>query len=120
MRGLGFKLVVSCQKCGNTLIDSCPLINSHAYDINRRFTFAMSLIGIGRQGITKFFAFMCFPKPVFQKSYDAILQSIVTATEAVKSKCLQKATEEEKQIYSETDELDSNLEGQLYGAGIAD
>ena len=66
----------------------------------------MRLIGIGRQGITKFCAFMCFPKPVFQKPYDAILQSIVTAMEAVKSKCLQKAAEEEKQICSEKGQLE--------------
>jgi len=106
VRGLGFKLVVLCQKCGSTSIDSSPLINGHAYDINRRVTFAMRIIGIGRQGITKFCAFMCFPKPVFQKSYDAIVKSIVTATDAVKSKCLQKAAEEEKQICTEKVQLE--------------
>jgi len=105
-RGLGFKLVVTCEKCGSTTIDSSPLINGHAFDINRRLTFTMRLIGIGIQGINKFCAFMCLPKPVFQKSYDEIVQSIAIATDAVKDKFLRKAVEEEKKISVEKGQLE--------------
>lgn len=105
-RGLGFKLVIVCEKCGNTTIDSSPLINGHAYDVNRRLTLAMRLIGIGIQGISKFCAFMCLPKSVFQKSYDEIVQSIAVATDAVKSKVLRKAAEEEKKISVEKGQLE--------------
>ena len=70
-RGLGFKLVVTCEICVylNTTVDSNPLINGHALNINRRLTFAMRLIGIGIQGISKFCDFMCHPKPVFSSLY---------------------------------------------------
>ncbi|XP_011866020.1 PREDICTED: uncharacterized protein LOC105561015 [Vollenhovia emeryi] len=104
-RGLGFKLVVTCEKCGSTTIDSSPLINNHGYDINRRLIFAMRLLGIGIQGINKFCAFMCLPKPVFQKTYDHIVQSIAVATDAVKCKSLRKAAEEEKKICVEKGQL---------------
>lgn len=104
-RGLGFKLVIVCEKCGSITIDSSPLIG-HAYDINRRLTLAMRLIGIGIQGISKFCAFMCLPKPVFQKSYYEIVQSIAVATDAVKSKVLRKAAEEEKKISTEKGQLE--------------
>jgi len=105
-RGLGFKLVVTCEKCGSITIDSSPLINGHAFDINRRLIFTMRLIGIGIQGINKFCAFMCLPKPVFQKSYDEIVQSIAIATDAVKYKFLRKAAEEEKKISVEKGQLE--------------
>lgn len=101
IRALGFKIVVKCKKCGNTTIDSSPLINNHAFDINRRLIFAMRLIGIGMQGIHKFCAFMCLPKPVYQKSYDNIVKCIAIATDAVKSKVLREAVEEEKKISEE-------------------
>jgi len=89
------------MKCGSKTIDSSPLINGHAYDINRRLIFAMRLIGIGHQGLNKFCAFMCLPKPVFQKSYDEIVKSIAVATNAIKSKVLEKAVKEEKKISNE-------------------
>ncbi|EFN60639.1 hypothetical protein EAG_00548, partial [Camponotus floridanus] len=76
------------------------------YDVNRRLTLAMRLIGIGIRGISKFYAFMCLPKPVFQKSYDEIVQSIAVATDAVKSKVLRKAAEEEKKISVEKGQLE--------------
>lgn len=98
IRGLGFKIVVQCEKCGSTTIDSSPLINGNAFDINRRFIFAMRLIGIGMQGIHKFCAFMCLPKPVTQNSYDKIVKCIAIATDAVKCKVLREAVEEEKKI----------------------
>lgn len=49
---------------------------------------------------------MCLPKSVFQKSYDEIVQSIAVATDAVKSKVLRKAAEEEKKISVEKGQLE--------------
>ncbi|KYN01367.1 hypothetical protein ALC62_07840 [Cyphomyrmex costatus] len=100
IRGLGFKIVVKCKQCEITTIESSPLINS-AYDINRRITFAMRLIGIGMQGINKFCAFMCLPNPVYQKAYDDIVKCIATGTKAVKSVVLHDAVKEEKKISEE-------------------
>ena len=46
MRGLGFKIVVSCEKYDETYINSCPLIDKR-YEINRRIILSMRLLGIG-------------------------------------------------------------------------
>jgi len=46
IRGLGFKILVSCPSCKPTSIPSCPYIKT-AYEINQRFHFAMRLLGIG-------------------------------------------------------------------------
>lgn len=40
IRGLGFKLVISCDSCEPASVDASPLINHMAYDINIRITFA--------------------------------------------------------------------------------
>lgn len=58
-RGLGFKIAVVCEKCPPKYINASPLINNHAYDINRRIVFAMRLLGIGINGIKKFCACVC-------------------------------------------------------------
>ena len=38
IRGLSFKIVVSCEKCAKTKIPNCSLINNKAYEINRRIS----------------------------------------------------------------------------------
>lgn len=96
-RGLGFKLVITCGECEKVYINSCPLINN-AYEVNRRIVFAMRLLGIGLNGIIKFCAFMDLPRPIFQVTYDSIVNNILTATEAVCTKCIKKAAEDEKKI----------------------
>ncbi|TGZ49171.1 Uncharacterized protein DBV15_12981 [Temnothorax longispinosus] len=48
-RGLGFKIMLTCQLCKPRLIPSCPQIGL-AFEINRRFTFAMRCIGQGPTG----------------------------------------------------------------------
>lgn len=45
-RGLGFKIVVSCDNCEETIIPNCPLIDK-SYEVNRRIMLAMRLLGIG-------------------------------------------------------------------------
>ncbi|KYM94754.1 hypothetical protein ALC62_14605 [Cyphomyrmex costatus] len=97
-RGLGFKIVVVCDKCEPSFINASPLINNHAYDINRRIIFAMRLLGIGLNGITKFCAFMDLPHPIFQSFYDTVVGAISVATTAVCEKSIKKAVAEEKKI----------------------
>lgn len=95
-QGLGFKIVVSCDECAPVYISSCPKINNKAYEINRRMIFAMRLLGIGINGIKKFCAFMDLPSPVFQKSYDEIINTIREASETVCSFSMKNAAQEEK------------------------
>lgn len=96
-RGLGFKLVIICEGCEKIYINSCPL-NNNAYEVNSRIVFAMRLLGIDLNGIIKFCAFMELLRPIFQTTYDTIVNNILIATEAVRTKCIQKASEEEKKI----------------------
>lgn len=95
-RGLGFKLAVICETCAPTYIDSSPLINNHAYDINRRIILAMRLLGIGLHGIIKFCAFMELPRPIFHSYYDKLVSNIFIAAEAVFKKSTIHAVAEEK------------------------
>lgn len=44
-RGLGFKIVVACNNCGNEYIPSCSFIG-HSYEINRRFIFVMRIVQV--------------------------------------------------------------------------
>ncbi|KOC70062.1 Cubilin [Habropoda laboriosa] len=99
-RGLGFKLVISCEKCEKIYVNSCPLINN-AYEVNRRIIFAMRLLGIGLNGIIKFCAIIDLPRPIFQTTYDCIINNILVATEAVRMKSIRKAAEDEKKLSTE-------------------
>jgi len=89
-RGLGYKIIVSCLNCGDVSINSCPIINDRAYEINTRITIAMRMLGIGINGIKKFCAFMDFPKPVFQTTYYSIISNISMATARVRELCIKK------------------------------
>lgn len=44
-RGLGFKIVVQCDKCSPNIINAVPIIEKNAYEINRRIVFTMRLLG---------------------------------------------------------------------------
>lgn len=105
-RGLGSKIIVNCRNCSDYSINSCPLINDRAYEINTRMIFAMRLLGIGINGIKKFCAFMDLPKPVFQVTYDKIISNIAIATERVRTLCLKSAAEEEKVLSIEHNNSD--------------
>lgn len=100
-QGLGFKLVVSCDDCAPVYINSCEKINNKAYEINRRMIFAMRLLGIGMNGIKKFCAFLDLPTPVFQKSYNIIIQTIKIASDKVCCFSMKNAATEEKKISTE-------------------
>lgn len=76
-RGLGFKIVVSCN-CGHREIRSGPLINS-GYEINRRIIFTMRLLGIGREGINIFCGLMDICQGISLSTYHSIIEHIHTA-----------------------------------------
>ena len=103
-RGLGFKIVISCPKCPEVVIPSCPVIRN-AYEINRRIVLAMRLLGVGLNGIIKFCAFMELPRPIFQSFYDKVVHMISIATKAVRDKSMEAAAKEEKKISEENEQL---------------
>lgn len=104
-RGLGFKVSVICDMCSPRYILSSPLIDNHAYDINRRLVFVMRLLGIGVNGITKFCAFMCLPKPVFHSFYDKVIAKIALATRAVRDRCFSKAASKETELSIQNNQI---------------
>ncbi|KAL6421171.1 hypothetical protein ACFW04_013733 [Cataglyphis niger] len=63
--GFGFKLVISCISCESISVNSSPLINNKAYDINRRIIFAFRLLGIPLRGIEKFCKIMDLPNVIY-------------------------------------------------------
>jgi len=104
-RGLGFQLVIQCAVCEPVNINSCPLIGN-GYEINKRFVFAMRMLGLGLAGAEKFCAFMDLPRPIFHSYYDRIIQSIHTAVKAVCELSMAKAVREE--IAATTEKLKTN------------
>ena len=58
IRGLGFKVEIKCSSCPSKLINSCPITDNHAYEINKRLVFVMRILGIGAAGIRKFCGLM--------------------------------------------------------------
>jgi hypothetical protein len=98
-RGLGFK-IVNCRNCVPKAIASSPYINN-AYEINRRFIFAMRLLGIGLAGAEKLCAFLDLHRPIFKSFYNSIMRNINVASEAVRLMSTQKAAKKEKQLTME-------------------
>lgn len=76
-------ILVSCGKCKDREVLSCPLIRDHAYEINHTITFAMRLLGVGMAGLRQFCGIMDLPKPVAQSTYDTIVGYMLTAAKTV-------------------------------------
>lgn len=95
-RGLGFKIVVSCN-CGHREIISGPLINT-GYEINRRIVFTMRLLGIGREGINIFCGLMDICQGISTSTYDSIVKHIHTAVSSMFKTTTKKAVDEEKEL----------------------
>lgn len=104
-RGLGFKIVISCQKCDKIYIPSSPFIEK-GYDINRRIVLAMRLLGVGLNGIMKFCAFMDLPRPIFLSFYDRVVKRIAIGAEAVCQLSMKTAAQEEKKKSDEKENTD--------------
>ncbi|KYN10832.1 hypothetical protein ALC57_17032 [Trachymyrmex cornetzi] len=64
----------------------------------------MHLLGIGLNGIIKFCAFMDL-RPTYQSCYDSIVNNILIATEAIRTKCITKAGEDEKIMSIEKEQM---------------
>jgi len=65
----------------------------------------MRLLGIGLNGIIKFCAFMDLPRPIFQTTYDIIVDNILVAMRTIHTKCIKKAAENEKIISEEKGQM---------------
>ncbi|XP_070159831.1 LOW QUALITY PROTEIN: uncharacterized protein [Polyergus mexicanus] len=115
-RGLGFKIMLTCELCEPTLIPSCPQIGS-AFEINRRFTFAMRCIDQGANGEKKFCGLMDLPPPVAEKSHNEIQKNIHVASKAVAELLMRDAVKEEQLRTSLEQEVDIVTELAVSGDG---
>lgn len=105
IRGLGFKIVVTCSSCKPISIPSCPYIRT-AYEINTRFFFVIRLLGIGLRGAMKFCGLMDLPPPVQQTTYDIIIDNINFSASNIAQSALKQAVKEEQQEISKIDSSD--------------
>ncbi|XP_057339915.1 uncharacterized protein LOC130677250 isoform X1 [Microplitis mediator] len=106
-RGLGFKIVVACNNCGNEYIPSCSFVG-HSYEINRRFIFVMRILGIGYEGLCKFCGLMDMPSFLDKSTHTILLKQILNCSKAVAETFMTKAVNEEKQAMPTTENEDIN------------
>lgn len=99
-RGLGFKIVLLCDKCAARTINSSPFVG-HSYAINRRFLFVMRVLGLGLKGAAKFCGLMDMPAFITQNTYDMITSNIHSCVQTATEKLFQQACTEEKNLTSE-------------------
>jgi len=107
-KGLGFQLVVKCECDTEVHIPSSPMIGK-TYEINRRFVFAMRLIGVGCQAIRNFCGLMDFGSTISKDIYYSVLEHISIAAHQVAQLVIRKAAREER----EKNEAAGNLENHL-------
>lgn len=108
IQGLSFKIMISCKQCEPTLIPSCAKIGL-AYEINRRFAFAMRCLGQGANAEKKFCGLMDLPPPVTQKAHDKIRNNIYEASKTVARLLMKQAVKEEQQRTSLEEEVDGEI-----------
>ncbi|XP_074099508.1 uncharacterized protein LOC141527761 [Cotesia typhae] len=106
-RGLGFKIVVACNNCGNEYIPSCSFVG-HSYEINRRFIFVMRILGIGYEGLYKFCGLMDMPSFLDKSTHTILLKQILNCSKTVAETFMTKAVNEEKQAMPTTENEDIN------------
>lgn len=114
-RGLGYKIILICDKCPNRFINSSPFIG-HSYSINRRFLFVMRVLGLGLKGATKFCGLMDMPPFLCQRTYDLIVNNIHSSIKIVGEKLFQRACAEEKGLSSQ-EQGSANTELTVSGDG---
>lgn len=94
--GLSSKFEVTCQ-CSAKSFRSCTMLGrrKNIPEINRRFTYAMRMLGQGRAGMETFCCGMDLPPPIAQKSYTSTVNKIVKATSETAEKSMKKAAQTE-------------------------
>ncbi|KAI4476878.1 hypothetical protein M0804_013205 [Polistes exclamans] len=99
-RGVGFKIVILCDKCSPRSVNSCNFVK-HSYEINQRFIFVMRTLRLGLKGATQFCGLMDMPAFLLQTSYDMIIKNIHECVSVVTDKLLKKACVKEMNATSE-------------------
>ncbi|GFT70681.1 SCAN domain-containing protein 3 [Trichonephila clavipes] len=106
VRGLSSVFSIECKNCK----DLCSFRNSKMLgkrknipEINRRFVYAMRIIGQGHAAMTTFCGVMDFPPPVAEKSYNNIINKLQLCSKEVVEASMQSAALEEVTLTNSSD-----------------
>lgn len=84
-RGLGFKIVLLCDKCAVRTINFSPFVK-RCYEINERFLFVMRVLGLGLKGAAKFCRLMDLPAFITQPTYTLTINKIYSCVKTATGK----------------------------------
>lgn len=115
-RGLGFQIVVLCDKCADRSVNSSPFV-THSYEINRRFLFVMRVLGLGLKGAAKFCGLMDMRAFISQPTYDLIINNIHSSVKIATEKLFAQACTEEKNLTSDNQGNEHSTELTVSGDG---
>ncbi|CAG5100711.1 Protein of unknown function, partial [Cotesia congregata] len=116
--GLGFKIVVECERCDPKYILSCQKIG-RMYELNRRFFFVMRILGLGLAGCKKFCGLMDISSSFLnQSTYDFYIGKIYECIDTVTQTLFSSAAEEEKQLTSLENDLQDTTDVSVSSDGI--
>ena len=107
-QGLGFTLLMQCDKFEDKFVHSCPKVN-RANEINRRIIFVFRLMGLGLEGVNKFCGLMDICGGLAKNTYYACLQRINSAASTVFDTVLNRAVDKEKELNSERGQVIDNF-----------
>lgn len=93
MRGVGFKIIVSCARCDATAINSGPMIGN-GYEVNRRLILAMRLLAVSGEGINLFCNVMDIGKGFAKETYNRLTKVLNESCKTVFDFCCKKAVQE--------------------------
>lgn len=89
--GLGFSIVLECNKaCKPEHIPSSPPIRD-SYDINKRFICAMKILGLGFEGVKSFFSSLSMHHNLDRTMYDTIITQMNSCAEKMNEALLGKS-----------------------------
>ena len=97
-----------CDKCEEKSASNCPKIQG-AYEVNRRLVFVFPLLGVGHEGLEKFFGLMDTYAGIANNSYYKCLENIQIAATAVYDSVLRIAVNKEKAMNTNHGNVAENL-----------
>ena len=94
-------LMCSSSKCKSEkqFYTSNKVVNSQAFEVNRRVVLATRNIGVGHQGLVKFCGVMNVLPPMQESSFQEHLKAVKNAAQTAAEKSLSKAADEVKAFH---------------------
>ena len=101
--GLASLLILKCSssKCKfeKLFYTFNKVVNSQAFEVNRRVVLATRNIGVGHQGLVKFCGVMNMLPPMQENLFQDHLKAVKNAAQTAAEKCMSKAADEVKGFY---------------------